>query len=407
VALASASYGLAVGARPSLLFGALILLAPWFHARKCDHGAPPSPRRRRLLVAALGPIALIGAGLALYNHARFGDIFEFGQRYQLAGDRQDAARHFGIDYVGFNFRLYFLSAAPWSAVFPFVRPVALPPAPFGHASAESALGILTNTPFALLAPLGAWLIGRDRRAATRPLRIGLAALAWWFAASAGVLLLFYGTVLRYQAEFHPALALLAAFGVLALEQRLAAATRLVRIGARTAWIGAALFSVAVSLLMNVVLRADEYNRQAVQAEAAGDLALAQTKLEAALRLQADHVAANGNFGQLLLARGDLAGATVRFHTALAREPGNLAARDGLGRALAAQNKPREAAEQFQAIIAAEPRNAFAQVSLATMLLQLGRAPEAVTHYETAIRLGLDSPAIRAALAQAREAAGAR
>ena len=98
---------------------------------------------------------------------------------------------------------------------------------------------------------------------------------------------------------------------------------------------------------------------------------------------------------------------ARLLPALAREPGNLAARDGLGRALAAQNKPREAAEQFQAIIAAEPRNAFAQVSLATMLLQLGRAPEAVTHYETAIRLGLDSPAIRAALAQAREAAGAR
>ena len=165
VALASGSYGLAVGARPSLLFGALILVVPWAVTWGAGRAAnaPRRPRQGSLLLAALGPIALIGAGLALYNYARFGDVFEFGQRYQLAGDRQDTARHFGIDYAAYNFRLYFLSVAPWRAVFPFVQSIALPTAPPGHAPAESALGILSNTPFALLAPLGGWLIWRVQR----------------------------------------------------------------------------------------------------------------------------------------------------------------------------------------------------------------------------------------------------
>ena len=92
LAAASLAYGLAVGARPSLLFGAVILLVPvaqaWREPRKL------SGERRRIwapLLAATGPIVLIGLGLMLYNVLRFDNPFEFGWHYQLSGQRQDTA----------------------------------------------------------------------------------------------------------------------------------------------------------------------------------------------------------------------------------------------------------------------------------------------------------------------------
>ncbi len=74
---ASVAYGLAVGARPSLLFGAVILLTPVAQARREGRqmGAP--------VLAATIPILLIGLGLMLYNALRFGNPFEFGWHYQL------------------------------------------------------------------------------------------------------------------------------------------------------------------------------------------------------------------------------------------------------------------------------------------------------------------------------------
>ena len=80
LAAASLAYGLAVGARPSLLFGAVILLVPVAQAWR--------ERRNRLagvavLMAATGPILLIGLGLMLYNALRFDNPFEFGLHYQL------------------------------------------------------------------------------------------------------------------------------------------------------------------------------------------------------------------------------------------------------------------------------------------------------------------------------------
>ncbi|MGP0105213.1 MAG: hypothetical protein ACLPG2_07455, partial [Rhodoblastus sp.] len=65
LAAASLAYGLAVGARPSLLFGALILLVPVAQAWR---------ERRPIwaaLMAATIPITLVGLGLMLYNVLRF------------------------------------------------------------------------------------------------------------------------------------------------------------------------------------------------------------------------------------------------------------------------------------------------------------------------------------------------
>ena len=90
-----------------LLFGAVILLVPVVQAWR-------ERRRMRLLIAAIGPIAVVGVGLMLYNALRFGSPFEFGLHYQLAVERQVARQFFRLRYVWFNFRVYFLEPARWS-----------------------------------------------------------------------------------------------------------------------------------------------------------------------------------------------------------------------------------------------------------------------------------------------------
>ena len=126
LAAASMAYGLALGARPSQLFGAVILLVPvaqaWRGRRKI--GA--------LLMAATIPIMLIGLGLMLYNFLRFDNPFEFGQHYQLSGGRQDTLQFFSLEYLWVNFRLYFLEPARWSAHFPFVHRISALPLPTGQ-----------------------------------------------------------------------------------------------------------------------------------------------------------------------------------------------------------------------------------------------------------------------------------
>ncbi len=123
LAAASVAYGLAVGARPNLLFGAAILLVPvalaWRGRRQV--WAP--------LMAAIGPIVLIGLALMLYNARRFGSPLEFGWSYLLAGERP--RRPFSLHYLWFNFRLYFLEPVRWSSRFPFVREIIVPPMPGG------------------------------------------------------------------------------------------------------------------------------------------------------------------------------------------------------------------------------------------------------------------------------------
>jgi hypothetical protein len=62
---ASTAYGLAVGARPTLLFGGVILLVPMVQARRERQRIWPA------LTAATVPMVLIGVGLMLYNGLRF------------------------------------------------------------------------------------------------------------------------------------------------------------------------------------------------------------------------------------------------------------------------------------------------------------------------------------------------
>ena len=214
LAAASVAYGLAVGARPSLLLGAVILLAPVAQAWR---------ERRQVwavLIAATVPIVLIGLGLMLYNSLRFDSPFEFGQHHELAASRVTQG-YFSLRYLWFNFRVYFLEPARWGGRFPFVHGIVAPPIPPGHGGVEKAFGILTNVPLAwlaLAAPLGWW---RRPAEAGAMLRGFVMAVALLFGMCVLTLGLFWAAISRYEIEFLPALVLLAVVGILGLERVLA------------------------------------------------------------------------------------------------------------------------------------------------------------------------------------------
>jgi hypothetical protein len=212
LAAASVAYGLAVGARPTLLFGAIILLVPVIQAWR------EGRRVWTLLVAAIAPIALIGFGLMLYNALRFDSPFEFGLHYQLAEVPSTTHHFFHARFFWFNFRMYFLEPARWSTRFPFVHGVVVPPLPVGYGRVDNPFGVLTNIPLvwlALAVPL-AWRHRSGREAST--LRWFAAAVAWLFVACALPLGFFSNVIIRFEVDFLPALLLLAVVGLLGLER---------------------------------------------------------------------------------------------------------------------------------------------------------------------------------------------
>ncbi len=120
LAAASLAYGLAVGARPSMLFGAVILLVPVTHTwiSAIAHGEQRWVVVVRMLAAAVVPLSLIGLGLLLYNYLRFENPFEFGMYYALTGVKERALPHmFSLKYLLVQFSGLFLAA---HAVRPFL-----------------------------------------------------------------------------------------------------------------------------------------------------------------------------------------------------------------------------------------------------------------------------------------------
>ena len=355
--LASVAYGLAVGARPSLLFGAVILLVPVAQAVR-------EPRKAlAALTAATVPIALLGLGLMLYNARRFDNPFEFGHRYQLNEQQMLGHQLFNPHYLWFNFRVYFLEPARWSARFPFVHDIAVPPLPAGYALVEKSFGILTNVPLvwlALAAPL-AWRKRSDEAASV--LRCFAMATALSFGICALTLAFYNCAISRYEVEFLPALLLLAVIGVLGLEQALADRPAWVR-AARWFWGLLLCFSVVFNLLASVEYHAAAHDTLGVQLSQAGRPSEAVGQFEQALRLYPDYPKAHLNLGIAMEQMG-------RVHDAI---------------------------EQYEQALHLNPDYAKAHLNLAVALEHSGKVPDAIQHYQQALRINPDLADARNALA---------
>jgi tetratricopeptide (TPR) repeat protein len=379
LAAASVAYGLAVGARPSLLFGAVILLVPvaqaWRERRQI--GA--------LLMAATGPIMLIGLGLMLYNARRFDNPLEFGQRYQLNAEEVLTQQNFSLHYLWFNFRVYFLEPAHWSGRFPFVHDITAPPLPPGHAGVEKAFGILTNIPLvwlALAVPL-AWR--RRSTEADATLRQFITAVALVFVICALTLGFHRGAAIRYEVDFLTALMLLAVVGILGLE-RVLADRRVWRRAARWGWSLLLGFSVAFNLLTCAEQHAEVHYSVGCDLLRLGKIQEAIGHYEQALRIKPDYAWAHNNLGNALLQVGNAGEAIKHLHEALRLMPDSALVHYNLGNALSQISQAGEAIVQYEQALRIKPEYAEAHYNLGNALLQVDRRSDAIRHYEQALQI---------------------
>jgi tetratricopeptide (TPR) repeat protein len=399
LAAASVAYGLAVGARPSLLLGAVILLVPVIQAWR------ERQRFWALLMAATGPILLIGLGLMLYNYLRFDHALEFGQRYQLAGERQDTVQHFSLGYLWFNFRVYFLEPARWCRYFPFVQDMAVPPLPPGHGEVEKPFGILTNVPLVwltLAVPL-AWR-GLSTEAGST-LRWFVAAVALLFGIGALTLGLYYFTASRYEVEFLSVLLLLAVVGILGLERAMAADRPVWRRAVRWGWGLLLGFSVAFNLFAGVEHYAAAHNDLGAVLMQVGKINDAIGHYEQALRINPNYADVHYNLGGALVQAGRVPEAIGHWQQAVRIKPDFAEAHYNLGNALLQTGKPKEAMGHWEQALRIRADYAEAHNDLAVALARLGRVPEATGHWEQAVRIKPDYADAHYNLGVALEQAG--
>jgi Flp pilus assembly protein TadD len=382
LAAASVAYGLAVGARPSLLFGAGVLFLPAAASLRARvRGGKPLPWTGYLL-AALLPILAIGAGLAAYNFERFGDPLQFGHDYQLAGSDVYGTKAFAARFFWYNFRLHFIAPLRWHAGFPFVwEPVVPLPVP-GHLPVEFFFGALTGLPilFAALLPL----IGRRNRephAETGPLAAVLAVI---FLSGSIPICCYSATASRYLLDFIPALALLCVVGLLGLERKGAGAPLLLRMAA----CGALGYSVAMGWLLAIAL--GSFYRGAEQGMALLNSGRVEEGIAAYDRVYRINPDFRGRgelaIGTVLVGRGKPAEGRAYLESAARDEPSLAAAHFNLAHAYLAEGRLRESADSFRRAAALDPFDGEAEADLGVVLFRMGLVGEAIDHENAALRI---------------------
>jgi tetratricopeptide (TPR) repeat protein len=436
LAAGSLAYGLALGSRPSDLFGAALLLVPvWLAYRETRRWSWP------LLAAAILPLTFCGLGLLLYNDLRFTGPADFGHDYQLSDIGQ--APGFNLSYVGYNLRFYFLAPTFWSRFFPFAQGIRIPTLPSGYYPPESVFGILPNVPLvvlALAAPLS--LCGRSGADRLR-LQGFLGAAALLFFLILAPLLGYFAACGRYEVEFLPALLFLAAVGIFALERRWGdrqnerQTGRTERLAGRTAWVALLVFSIGFNLLVSCGRYAAQRYSEGVLLAQSGRRPEAAAKLELAL-------AVNPGFAQAHLALGNLwselgrnaealaqyreavdvqpnsalahyilanaldgahlpTEAVAQYRASLQLDPDEPLTHNNLGIALDGLRRFSEAAVEFEAALRLQPNLVEGHANLGNTYFLMGRLPDAIAQYEAALQLAPDDAGLRASLARAQQA----
>jgi hypothetical protein len=224
---------LLLGSRPTFLFAATFLVLLALVGTREEGEASRAGLRSRLLALGL-PLAAGGTALLAYNLERFGRPFEFGQSYQLLNSAGELHHSwFRLDYVRFNFWVYFLSVPQISPYFPFVKavwPASLPP---GYIMPEEMQGGLLAMPVHLAGVFAvAWIWRRRAAPGMRPLALTVAAGVATSLFATGILLCWEGATSRYLTEISGGWTLASCVGLMAVLEpksgRTAAAGRLAR-----------------------------------------------------------------------------------------------------------------------------------------------------------------------------------
>lgn len=397
--LASLAYGLAIGARPSLLFGAVILLLPV--ARAWQEAAANSRwRTGPLFLAAVIPITLIGLGLMAYNYMRFGSPSEFGWHYQLTSFQNHGARQFSPGYLWFNFRFYFLQSMGWTGQFPFMHPLQQLASPTGYNGIEAGYGgILANYPIAwlaLAAPL-AWK-GRAREEVS-DLRWFAAALFLFFLASMLTLSLFFAAGSGYLTDFLPALMFLSALGIFGLERTLVNLP-MWRWVMRCGWSLLLVFSIAFNALASVEAHAISYYLSGDFLLSQGRIDAAAAQYEKALAIWPEYAGAYCGLGSVYFQKGMIPEAIEQYQNALKFDPALYEAQINLSYCYLKTGRVNDAIVEYQRVIEMKPDLPQARNNYAVCLLKVGRTDEAITQYEKAVELMPESETYQCGLGNA-------
>jgi Flp pilus assembly protein TadD len=389
VLLASLAYGLAVAARPSLLFGGIILLLPVAQAWRWNS------RRQSgwLLGAAAGPAMLIGLGLMLYNDLRFDNPFEFGWHYQLnQGIDPTTARQFSLSFLWFNVHFYFLEPLHWSSHFPFLQPVPLPPMPPGYDThvGNPDAGVLANYPLFILA-LAVPLVWRGRpENEAWVLRWFMASLLLLFLIFALTLCLFFAAGRRYEMDFLPPLVLLAAAGILGLERALAPLP-LWRWVARGSIGLMLLYSLAYNLLVNIETHAAANYFLGNDSLTHGQVDQAIIQYKKALALWPDYADADAGLGNILFQKGQIDQAIVQYQKALEIKPRAAETCNNLGDCFLQKGQVDDAVIQYQKALEINPDFPEAHANLGFCLIRVARIDDAIVQYQKAVDLQPNFP----------------
>jgi Flp pilus assembly protein TadD len=376
---ASLAYGLALGARPSLLFGAIILLVPVAQAWREQRRVWP------LLLAACGPIVAMGAGLMIYNALRFDNPLEFGQRYQLP---LTVHEQFRLRFIWFNFRVGFVDPARWSAHFPFVHDIAESKRPTGYCNVEHPFGVLSNVPLVWLG-LAAPLAWRSRPAeASSILRRFLGAVALLFGMCAMPLALHDSMCIRYEVDYAAWLVLLAVIGVLAVERALAGQPAWRR-AARCGWGLLLAFSVVFNLLASCEMQAESNLIVGRDLVLTGRVDEGNAHLQKALELEPEDMEVHGALGSYLLQMGRLDEAIIQYQEALRVKPDDMEVHYCLGCIFLHKGQVDEAITEFQTTLRIWPDYAEGHSSLGDALLQKGKVDEAMAEIQKALQIRPD------------------
>ena len=213
LALAGLNAGLVVGARPDQVGIAAAAAVFILYQAWSPPGTPAAKWGRAAL--ALAPLGGMAVFLAWFNWVRFGDILEFGFRYQLVPFDQSHGGFLSPRYLPYNAWFYIVGRSLSSGWFPFFEWPA--PAPFPPARAyfdvDQVFGLLVTCPIAFA---GVVLFARRRtRAGTLPTPFLLLLGACGFLNLA-VLSTLNSAVYRYVADFRPYFGLAGSLGLLAL-----------------------------------------------------------------------------------------------------------------------------------------------------------------------------------------------